>query len=120
MSKLYLLNTLVVPVNFDQTEEVLLSLKKITAEEAKKLLTTANKWESVIGHTSTASVLSEILDINVPENRKTIYFTEGDRGVHFFLKRRIDEGKILTRDELLQLEYWLVLSEVKKEVKKTK
>jgi hypothetical protein len=36
----------------------------------------------------------------------------GDVGLHFFLKTRLPEGKVLSEEELKQLQFWLVKSEV--------
>jgi hypothetical protein len=38
--------------------------------------------------------------------------THFDRALHFVLKERIPEGKVLTLDELKQIGYYLVVSEV--------
>jgi hypothetical protein len=65
-----------------------------------------------VGHEATASLLSKLLGVTIPFNRATIFLQPGDRCLHFFLKSRIPEGKILTEDELKSLDFWLVLSEV--------
>jgi hypothetical protein len=108
----YLLNSLIVPIDFSSTKEAIVYFKKISPTEAREILSNS-EWLSVIGHSATASILSEILGINVPENRQSIYFTVGDKGIHYYLRHRLPEGKILNKDELLQLDYWLVMSELK-------
>ena len=107
---LYILNTLIVPINFDENNKTTVKMKKINVDEAKFLL--ASGFESVIGHKSTAEIMSEILGIQIPVQRRTVFFQKGDRGIHFFLKERLPEGVVLTSEELRNLDYWLVLSEV--------
>jgi hypothetical protein len=108
---LYLLNSLVTPINFDKEGEAEIYLKKVSAEEAREIIHNAKtQIESAIGHLATSSILSEILGIKVEPNRKSIFLEKGDTALHFFLKTRIGEGVILTTEELRRLEYWLVLS----------
>jgi len=106
----YVLNTLITPVDFDKFSEVRVKLKKISVEEAKEIL--ANGFVSAVGHEATARLLSQLLGIQVPMERRTIFLKPGDRAVHFFLKTRLPEGAILSEDELRKLDFWLVLSEV--------
>lgn len=108
---IYVLNTLIVPVDFDKEDSVTVRFRKTTLEEVRKLLN-ENQWTSAIGHKGTSEILTQILGIEIPENRVTLFFQKGDRGVHFFLKRRLPEGVVLSAQELEKLEYWLVLSEV--------
>jgi len=107
---LYVLNSLIIPVNFDERSEAVVRMKKITIEEAKSLL--KNPFVSAVGHEGTAKLLSELLGIEIPVNRTTIFMKQGDLAIHFFLKERLPEGKVLSKEELQGLQYWLVLSEV--------
>jgi hypothetical protein len=109
---LYILNTLVVPINFDVVDEVVVELKRISVEEARKIVNKV-KWESVIGHEGSAVVLSELLGVKIPVERKSVFLKRGDRGLHFFLKKRLPEGVVLSAEELRKLDFWLVLSIVK-------
>ena len=111
MSKVYLLNTLIVPIDFDKHPLVHVVLEKITIEEAKQILTN-NPFVSAIGHEATAKLLSQLLGINIPVNRVSVFFEPDDIGIHFFLKQRLPEGKVLSQEELEKLDYWLVKSEV--------
>jgi len=108
---LYILNSLIIPVNFDTFSEVQVKMKKISVEEAKQLLS-SNSFVSAVGHEGTAKLLSRILGIQIPTERKTIFMKSGDKGIHFFLKQRLPEGTVLSEEELSKLEFWLVLSEV--------
>jgi hypothetical protein len=107
------MNSLIVPVNFDDDEmkEVLIRLKRVSMEEVREILR-KTEWESVIGHAGTSELLTELLGIQIPVQRKTIYFKRGDRGVHFYLKTRLGEGVVLSKTELSQLDFWWVVSEV--------
>jgi len=86
-------------------------MEKISVEEAKQILTN-NPFVSAIGHEATAKLLSQLLGIVIPANRISIFFEPDDIGIHFFLKTRLPEGKILTAEELQKLDFWLVKSEV--------
>ena len=106
----YLLNTLIVPINFDENPQARVKLRRISVEEAKEVL--ADGFVSAVGHEATAKVLSQLLGIQVPMERRTIFLKPGDRAVHFFLKSRLPEGVVLTEEQLKGLDFWLVLSEV--------
>jgi len=111
----YVLNTLVVPVDFDKHAEVVVKLKRVSIEEAKRIVETAlkeSKLVSAVGHQGTAQVLTQLLSVEIPFNRITVYFQPGDEGLHFFLKTRLPEGKVLTAEEVKTLEFWLVHSQV--------
>jgi hypothetical protein len=108
---IYVLNTLVTPINFDKCTSATVRLQKITVEEAKELLS-KNQFVSAIGHEATAKVLSQLLSIPIPTNRISVYMEKGDVGLHFFLKTRLPEGKVLSEEELKLLQFWLVKSEV--------
>jgi len=108
---LYVLNTLIVPINFDETQEAQVRFKKISIEEAKEVIK-GSQWDSAIGHNATAKVLSQLLGIEIPTQRKTIFLKKGDQAIHFFLKQRLPEGAILSEEELKKLDFWLVLSKV--------
>jgi hypothetical protein len=106
----YILNTLIVPIDFDKFSEARIKLKKISVEEAKEVL--ANGFVSAVGHEATAKLLSKLLGVEIPMNRQTIFMRPGDKAIHFFLKVRLPEGVILTEEQLRSLDFWLVLSEV--------
>ena len=109
---LYVLNTLIVPVNFSQHSQVTVTFRRVTVEEAKAILS-SQSFTSAVGHEGTAQLLSKLLGVHIPYNRQTIYMQPGDQCLHFFLSTRLPEGRVLSEDELKTLDYWLVLSEVK-------
>jgi len=106
---LYILNTMIVPINFDEVSKAFIDLRKISLAEARKLVKEL-PFISAVGHEGTAKLLSELLEVDIPCERRTVYMKSGDLGLHFFLKKRLPEGAILTKDELEELPYWLVLS----------
>jgi Domain of unknown function (DUF1874). len=111
MNKVYLLNTLIVPIDFNIYRYAYIKLERISLEKAKQILQN-NEFISAIGHEATAKLLSQLLGINIPVNRISVFFELGDIGIHFFLKQRLPEGKVLTEEELKELDFWLVKSEV--------
>lgn len=110
----YVFNTLVTPVNFDEVSEAKISLRRINIEEAKQIAKQimSKGFISAIGHEGTAQLLSKLLGIQIPTNRITVFMKPGDCGIHFFLKQRLPEGTVLNEEQLKRIPYWLVLSEV--------
>jgi hypothetical protein len=111
MSKIYVLNTLIVPIDFDKHRYIYVKFSKTTVEDVRQILQN-NEFISAVGHEGTAKLLSQLLGIPIPTNRITIFLEKGDMGIHFFLKRRIEEGKVLSEEELKTLDFWLIRSEV--------
>lgn len=109
-AKTYVLNTLTVPLDWDTEILYYVTLKKVNVNGARDLL--KNGFISAVGHEATAKLLTELLGIEIPYNRIQVKMTHFDRALHFVLKERITEGKILTLDELKQIGYYLVVSEV--------
>jgi predicted AlkP superfamily phosphohydrolase/phosphomutase len=108
---IYILNSLIVPINFDKYKKVQVKLERISPEEAKEILKN-HQFISAIGHEGTSKLLTDILGVNIPTNRTSVYFEPGDTGIHFFLKERLPEGKVLSKEELEKLQYWIVKSSV--------
>lgn len=59
-------------------EEGVYTLKRITPEEARKLLNKATKIESYVGYSDTANYMSRVLGIEVPVNRGETTLEDGD------------------------------------------
>lgn len=107
----YLLNTLMTPIDYsDPNTSAVVTFERITIDEAREIL--SKGFISVIDHEGTAQVLSHILDMEVQVNKINIYMNENDEGIHFVLKEGLSEGKILSAEELVQLDYLLVHSKV--------
>ena len=85
-------------------QEVLLKIRKVSLEEVKSLLASASSIESAIGHMSTARVLSILLGQEVPMNRVEVKLND-QLLVIFQLKTRLEEGKILSESEILNLPF---------------
>lgn len=93
-----LLNTSII------TAEGTHSLKKVSLEEACKLVTGA-VINSAIGHEATAKIMDTLLGIEVPVNRQAYQSKPGDVALVFKLKGRPPEGKILTVEEMNAIGY---------------
>jgi hypothetical protein len=107
---IYVLNTLIIPVDFKEHPEVTVKIRKANIDEVREIL--RGGFISAVGHKATADLLTELLGIEIPFNRVAIAVKPGDICVHFVLRTRIPEGKILSYEELQQLEFDLAISEV--------
>jgi len=76
-------------------------VRPISLEEAKAIL--QNGFESAVGHQTTADVLSSLLGLPVEARRVAITMREGDSLVVFQLGVRLQEGQILSEEEVLSL-----------------
>ena len=101
---LYLMSTTVIPSGCDGTWKV----KSVSLEEAKAMAT--KPWKSAIGHESTAQIMSELLELNVPMERVSVSSEVGDKFLCFKLNKRPPEGAILNRSQLEELGYgWCIM-----------
>jgi len=111
---LYILNTGLIPVDWDEVKEANIKMRKISVEEARALL--QSEFVSAVGHEATAMALAALLGTEISVNRVAVKMRKGDRAIHFMLKGRLPEGKIITDiDELNQIGYHLLVSEVEGE-----
>jgi len=95
--KLYFLNSPVI------TSEGMFQYRKIGIEEAREIAQAyANNCESAIGHESTAQLLSALLELNVPAERKAISMQVDEAAIILQLTGRLPEGFILTDIEQLE------------------
>jgi hypothetical protein len=85
-------------LNFQDSQEITLSIKELKLEEVKKLL--SDYFISAIGHDSTAKFLSQLLGIEIPANRIQVNLKEDDLLIVAQLLERLPEGKILTLEEI--------------------
>ncbi|MGB9806715.1 MAG: STIV orfB116 family protein [Thermoproteota archaeon] len=109
--KVYILNTLAVPLDWDIEDIYDVTMRRISVQKAKEIIAKKG-FISAVEHEATAKLLTELLGVEVPVNRIQVKMTHGDKGIHFALKTRIPEGKVLTLDELKQIGYHLVLSKI--------
>jgi len=68
-----------------------------------------NGFVSAVGHEATAKILSEILEVKIPQNRIQAKQEIGQEAIVFAMNQRIPEGKILSREEIEQIGYSLNL-----------
>jgi len=108
---LYILNSLIVPVDFQSKQGYVVSLWKIDLETARKIVREM-PFTSAVGHEATAKVLTDLLGVEIPHNRIAVKMKDGDSAIHFVLRTRLPEGKVLTEEELRELDFDLVLSRV--------
>jgi len=53
-------------------------------------------FESAIGHSATAALLTRLLAVEVPEKRQQVRFACGDQALVFRLKQRLPEGFVIS------------------------
>jgi hypothetical protein len=93
------------------SSETELKVKEITVEQARSFLKN-QEFVSAVGHSSTAEVLSRLLDIEIVPNRVSIKISKNDQLLVFQLLVRLEEGRVLSREELLALPFKFYLVEV--------
>jgi len=91
--------------------EAILKIVEVNTETVKSLLNQAQAT-SAVGHASTAQVLSSLLEKEVPTNRINIKINKNDVLVVFQLLTRLEEGRVLTAEEVASLPYKFYLVEV--------
>lgn len=101
MKKIALLNSPII------TAEGTFIYRKISADEAKRIITGADSLENGIGYTSTAEAMSRLFDFPIPKQRVLIHQLPGDSAVVFDLKlrERLPRGKVLSLDEIEEIGY---------------
>jgi hypothetical protein len=106
----YLLNSLIVPADFSTSRTIWVRMRRADIDEVRQLL--HRGFVSAIGHESTSILLTELLGVKVPFNRIAVSVKPGDIIIHFVLKTRLPEGKVLSYEELQQLDFNFIISEV--------
>lgn len=106
--KLYVMNTTII------VNDGVYSMKTISLDEARNILISNPDFISVIGHSSTAEIISTTLGINVPENRVNASFEEaGDKALCFKLNSHPKEGAILSFEDLQEIGFsWKLLTRI--------
>lgn len=86
-----------------EDNDFLVRVKKISLDEAREAV--KHGFISAIGHQSTAQVLTELLGVEVKENRIQVVLKKGVKVIVFQLHSRLPEGKVLSEEELKALKY---------------
>jgi len=94
-----------------QGSEVTLKVTEVGTETVKTLLKSQD-FQNSIGHQGTADILTSLLDVNVPMNRASIKLQKGDALIVFQLLTRLEEGKVLSKEEIEKLPFKFFLVEV--------
>ena len=92
-------------------DKSIVNIQKISKEEVKDILI-STPFISAVGHSSTAEVLTVLLETKIETNRISISLNRNDKLIVFQLKTRIEEGKILTQEEILALPHDFYLVEI--------
>lgn len=83
--------------------DVVARIREITLDDVKSIISNNSNFTSCVGHQGTADVLSLLLGTNVPCNRVAIKLEQNDELIVFQLSTRLEEGRVLTADELIRL-----------------
>lgn len=86
------------------------SVKDIEVEKAKEYINQYG-FESAIGHSGAAQVISDLLGKDVQVHRIQYHQAIGQIGIALKLKERPPEGNILNREEMEQIGYSLKIIE---------
>jgi len=81
------------------------SCRTISLEESKKLIHSAPKVISAVGHKATAEIITDLLGTKVTLNRINFHQEAGQQALVFKLNSRPPEGIILSRDEIEEFGY---------------
>jgi hypothetical protein len=81
----------------------------LSIEQSRRLL--ENGFISAIGHLGTAELISALLSVDVPCDRKAIEMVPGDRALVFRLLERLPEGLVLDAKALADRKYMFCLLE---------
>ena len=94
-----------------QFSEVTLKVTEVSVQSVKELLQ-SQTFTSAVGHQGTADIVTSLLNVAVPMNRVSIKLQKGDTLVVFQLLTRVEEGRVLSKEELEKLPFKFFLVEV--------
>jgi len=98
-------------LNMLKDTEATLKVHEVDVATVKSLLQT-NIWQSCVGHQGTVELLKILLEIEIPYNRVAVKMEKGDSIVVFQIMQRIEEGKVLSREELEAIPFKFFIVEV--------
>lgn len=93
------------------TNWAMLYVRELNVEEVKEYL--QKGFTSVVGHESTARLLTQLLNIDVAFNRVEIRLNPGDIIIVFQLQTRLPEGAILSEEQLKAIKYKFYMIQVR-------
>ena len=93
------------------SSDATIRVTEVDTLKAKEVLSSGN-FTSAIGHLATADVVSNLLNVKVEANRVPIKLQKGDTILIFQLLTRLEEGKVLNREELEKIQYKFFLVEI--------
>lgn len=78
--------------------------------ESARILINSAELESHVGHESTAKLISEILEVDIPCSREELKQKVGQMALVFKLKKRAPEGTVLDEKQLKEIgyEFWIL------------
>jgi len=97
---LYLTNTFT--LGMLENAQGVFSYKRISLDEAREKVKN-NGYISAVGHQATAQLMSILLGVDVPYNRIQIKTNAGDEILVCQILVRLEEGRVLTLDEMIDL-----------------
>jgi len=77
-------------------------VREVEKTDVKQLLAEGN-FQSIVGHQATANILTQLLETDIPVNRVSVKLKETDTLIVFQLLQRIEEGRVLSEEEVLAL-----------------
>ena len=80
-------------------KEATIKITRLTIEEAREILR-GKEIVSAVGHTGTAALLTTLLGIEIPVNRVMITLEKGTPLLVFALLIRLEEGRVLAKEEV--------------------
>jgi Domain of unknown function (DUF1874). len=83
------------------TPPTTIKVVEASVEDVKNILNQG--FVSAIGHEATAKIITTQLGVNVPVNRVSISLKRGDTLLVYQLLKRLEEGKVLTEQEMMQV-----------------
>jgi len=87
------------------------TVKVVEASEDEVRRILSSQFVSAIGHEATAKIVTSRIGVSVQVNRISIQLKPSDILVVFQLLTRLPEGKILTEDEMKQVQAkWYVVT----------
>jgi len=86
-------------VNMVQNDSIVIKFRKISLEEAKKIVKDSYVY-SIVGHEATAKVLTQLLGVPIMTNRINYSIQPDDILIIFTIPFRLEEGKVLSEEEV--------------------